>query len=69
MIAAQFLRNLLKAVPYTIHTVLTDNVLNARGVPPIGNSIAHRSESSDRWIAKSNEQSQRRGSAAQGYLG
>lgn len=27
MIAAQFLRNLIAAVPYTIHTVLTDNVL------------------------------------------
>jgi transposase InsO family protein len=25
MIAAQFLRNLIAAVPYTIHTVLTDN--------------------------------------------
>ena len=25
MIAAQFLRNLIKAVPYTLHTVLTDN--------------------------------------------
>jgi len=25
MIAAQFLRNLIEAVPYTIHTVLTDN--------------------------------------------
>lgn len=27
MIAVQFLRNLIAAVPYTIHTVLTDNVL------------------------------------------
>ncbi len=27
MIAAQFLRDLIAAVPYTIHTVLTDNVL------------------------------------------
>jgi hypothetical protein len=25
MIAAEFLRNLLQAVPYKIHTVLTDN--------------------------------------------
>jgi len=25
MIAAQFLRNLVAAVPYSIHTVLTDN--------------------------------------------
>ena len=25
MVAAQFLRNLIAAVPYTIHTVLTDN--------------------------------------------
>lgn len=25
MVAAQFLRNLVKAVPYSIHTVLTDN--------------------------------------------
>jgi len=25
MIAAQFLRNLIKAIPYTIHTILTDN--------------------------------------------
>ena len=29
MIAAQFLRNLVNAVPYAIHTVLTDNVLCA----------------------------------------
>ena len=43
---------------------LTDNVLNARGAPPIGNSIAHRSYSADRWMAKGNAQSQRRGSAA-----
>ena len=27
MAAAQFLRELLEAVPYTIHTVLTDHVL------------------------------------------
>ena len=49
--------------------VRTDNVLNASGVPSIGNSTAHRPDSSDRWMAKSNEQSQRRGSAAQGCLG
>lgn len=49
--------------------VRTDNVLNASGVPSIGNSLAHRADSSDRWMTKSNEQSQRRGSAAQGCLG
>lgn len=44
MIAAQFLRNLVAAVPYTIHTVLTDNVLcrealagSARKSPRVGN--------------------------------
>ena len=49
--------------------IRTDNVLNASGVPSIGNSLAHRADSSDRWMTKSNEQSQRRGSAAQGCLG
>lgn len=48
---------------------LSDNVLNARGALPIGNSIAHRSYSADRWMAKSNAQSQRRGSAVRGCLG
>jgi hypothetical protein len=31
MAAAQFLRDLVEAVPYAIHTVLTDNVLRAEG--------------------------------------
>ena len=30
MIAAQFLRNLIAAVPYAIHTMLTDNSLPQR---------------------------------------
>ena len=49
--------------------VRTDNVLNARGVPTNGNSIACRSSWADRQIAKSDEQNRRRGSAAQGSLG
>lgn len=47
----------------------TDNVLNARGVPTSGNSIARRSCWADRQMTKSNEQNRRRGSAAQGRLG
>lgn len=47
----------------------SDNVLNARGVPTNGNSIARRSCSVDRQMTKSNEQNRRRGSAAQGCLG
>lgn len=46
-----------------------DNVLNARGVPTSGNSIARRSCWADRQMTKSNEQNRRRGSAAQGRLG
>lgn len=49
--------------------VRTDNVLNARGVPTSGNSIARRSCWADRQMTKSNEQNRRRGSAAQGRLG
>lgn len=49
--------------------VRTDNVLNARGVPTIGNSIAHRSLCADQWMTKNNEQNQRRGSATRGCLG
>jgi len=33
MIAAQFLRNLIAAVPYTIHTVLTDNGIQFTNMP------------------------------------
>ncbi|MFN3734955.1 IS481 family transposase [Comamonas testosteroni] len=57
MIAAQFLQHLVSAVPYTIHTVLTDNALNARGLLPNDNSIVHRSgiqfmnRACDRWAS------------------
>jgi putative transposase len=47
-------------------SIRLDNVLNARGVPTNGNSIACRSCRADRHKAKSDEQNQRRGSAAQG---
>lgn len=50
-------------------SIRLDNVLNARGVPTNGNSIARRSCSADRQMTKSNEQNRRRGSAAQGRLG
>jgi putative transposase len=50
-------------------TIKSDNVLNASGVPTNGNSISYRSDQTDRRKAKSSEQSQRRGSAAQGCLG
>ncbi len=50
-------------------SIRLDNVLNARGVPTNGNSIACRSCRADRHKAKSDEQNQRRGSAAQGCLG
>jgi transposase InsO family protein len=50
-------------------SIRLDNVLNARGVPTNGNSIACRSCRADRQMAKSDEQNQRRGSAAQGSLG
>lgn len=50
-------------------TIKSDNVLNARGVPTSGNSIARRSCWADRQMTKSNEQNRRRGSAAQGRLG
>jgi putative transposase len=49
--------------------VRTDNVLNARGFPTIGNSIARRSCRANRQMTKSDEQNRRRGSAAQGCLG
>ena len=49
--------------------ITVDNVLNARGVPTSGNSIARRSCWADRQMTKSNEQNRRRGSAAQGCLG
>lgn len=50
-------------------TIKSDNVLNARGVPTSGNSIARRSCFADRQMTKSDEQNRRRGSAAQGRLG
>jgi len=50
-------------------SIRLDNVLNARGVPTSGNSIARRSCWADRQMTKSNEQNRRRGSAAQGRLG
>lgn len=49
--------------------ITVDNVLNARGVPTSGNSIARRSCCADRQMTKSDEQNRRRGSAAQGRLG
>ena len=49
--------------------VRTDNVLNARGFPTNGNSIARRSCRANRQMTKSDEQNRRRGSAAQGCLG
>jgi putative transposase len=48
------------------NAITVDIVLNARGVPRNGNSIACRSCRADRHKAKSDEQNQRRGSAAQG---
>lgn len=50
-------------------SIRLDNVLNARGVPTNGNSIARRSCRADRQMTKSDEQNRRRGSAAQGRLG
>lgn len=49
--------------------VRTDNVLNAIGLLPNGNSIVHRSGGADRETLKNGEQSRRRASAAQGCLG
>lgn len=49
--------------------VRTDNVLNARGNPTNGNSIAYRSCNADRQMTKSDEQNRRRGSAAKVCLG
>ena len=46
-----------------------DNVLNAIGLLPNGNSIVHRSGGADRETLKNGEQSRRRASAAQGCLG
>ncbi|PKO66701.1 MAG: hypothetical protein CVU22_15050 [Betaproteobacteria bacterium HGW-Betaproteobacteria-16] len=56
----------LRGAPLSIRL---DNVLNARGVPTNGNSIACRSCGANRQKTKSNEQNRRRGSAAQGSLG
>lgn len=42
MVAAQFLRNLIAAVPYAIHTVLTDNVLRAEGSGAADQSLSVR---------------------------
>ena len=41
-IAKDFLDNLIKAVPYKIHTVLTDNVLRAEGDRIGGQSFSVR---------------------------
>lgn len=64
MIAAQFLRNLIKTVPYTLHTVLTDNVLNASSFLFPGSSKFYRSGKTSSVSPKSNKQSQQCGSAA-----
>src|SRR5215212_7803180 len=41
-VAANFLRALIAAVPYKVHTVLTDNVLCREGVWGTGQQISHR---------------------------
>src|SRR5215212_1316268 len=41
-VAANFLRALIAAVPYRVHTVLTDNVLCREGVWGTGQQISHR---------------------------
>jgi RNA-directed DNA polymerase len=40
--AAQFLRNLIAATPYAIHTVLTDNVLCGEAAAALGQQISAR---------------------------
>jgi hypothetical protein len=67
--AKAFLTAVRKAAPLKIRTILTDNVLNAIGLLPNGNSIVHRSGGADRETLKNGEQSRRRASAAQGCLG
>lgn len=42
MVAAQFLRNLMAATPYAIHTVLTDNVLCREAAAALGQQISAR---------------------------
>jgi RNA-directed DNA polymerase len=42
MAAAQFLRNLIATTPYTIHTVLTDNVLCGEAAGAVGQQISAR---------------------------
>ncbi len=42
MVAARFLRNLIAAVPYAIHTVLTENVPRAEGNGADGQSLSVR---------------------------
>ena len=64
-----FVRPLWRAINLQIaqaypQAVRTDNVLNAIGCPTNGNSIAYRSRRADRQMTKSDEQNQRRGSAA-----
>jgi hypothetical protein len=42
MEAAGFLRDLIEAVPYKIHTVLTDNVLCGEAAGALGQQISAR---------------------------
>ena len=42
MIAAQFLRNLIKVVPYALHTVLTDNGIQFANRACTEHGIGHR---------------------------
>ena len=42
MEAAQFLRDLIEAVPYRIHTVLTDNALRREGGRRTGQQVSVR---------------------------
>src|SRR3546814_13307540 len=44
MVAAQFLRNLVAAVPYAIHTVLTDNGIQFTNRNQDRHAFEHRSE-------------------------
>jgi hypothetical protein len=42
MEAAQFLLDLIEAVPYRIHTVLTDNVLCGEAIAALGQQVSAR---------------------------
>lgn len=44
MIAAQFMRNLITAVAYAIHTALTDNVLCAGAAARVGEQATNTGE-------------------------